>query len=219
MKKLTLTYSLALCFSFLFSSFAFGTSKVVWDYEKEVKKVERDFRSDKIDRKSHAALNFLIVRAILELRFQGHSEEADQLRDEWKNQNTKFFAKGFGTLDLGDWEAMNEWLVEVHDNLSDKLSEKIMKLTRLNDIKTFNYGIPVVFSPEDPRWDVDEYRLHFVPFTGAVSYWATWGACSMGTTGILAMIGCPVAGTLAEKVTVKYVAPKLSDRAYERGQE
>lgn len=65
----------------------------------------------------------------------------------------------------------------------------------------------------DP-YATDQYLHH--GFAGVVTYWLVWGACEFATSGTGWFLICTPAGTLAEVMIEKKVAPKASDRLWDR---
>ena len=74
----------------------------------------------------------------------------------------------------------------------------------------------MAFDPRNSDWDKAEYAKHFVPLSGVTTYWSVQTACSIGTSGIGMLLVCQVASLAAEKVMVKKIAPKISDKIYDR---
>jgi hypothetical protein len=119
---------------------------------------------------------------------------------------------------IGDHEPISEYIDEMYVRLETALGKDLMRLTRLTDIKTVNYTAPVVFQPRGTRtdkWDIDEYRLHFVPFSGVVAYWSVFVVCAETTqgVGVVTFVCAAVAEKSREKIE-KNVAPQVSDVVY-----
>jgi len=176
--------------------------------------------------KTDQALSRLVKFAVFQLRRNGYDEDADELQNEY-SVYYEFAVRNFYLnvvpVDLGDHEPLSQWLADWYDKLEARLGPFIMELTHLDDIKVFNYAIPVVFHPtgwHGDSWDIDEYRLHFVPLSGVVAYWTSWGVC-VGATWGMGMITfiCTPVGMICEHLVVKYVAPPISDRVYCRFNE
>jgi hypothetical protein len=118
---------------------------------------------------------------------------------------------------LGDHRPLSEWLQRLHDELEAILGPTLMAALHFDDIKTFNHGTPVVFGMRKflgVEIDEAEYGLHWVPWCGVVSYWGVWAACQAATWGGGWFVVCTPAGMIAERVTVKWVAPPLTDDAW-----
>ncbi len=155
-------------------------------------------------------LDSLIARGVAELEAEGHKSEAQFWADSWEGQIFSF--------DLGDHEPLVQWLSDYYLVLESKLGEKIMRLAGLEDIKIFNHGIPVTFHPNGWRgddWDIEEYRLHFVPVAAAVTYWMAYSACSV-TAPPLVGHACGLMSRAPRWGMKKFIAPKLSDRVYRK---
>jgi hypothetical protein len=176
--------------------------------------------------RTDAALNRIVRYASVVLKRRGNIVMSKRIVFEYQ----KFYQfavtdyyMGIQRTDLGDHPPLWQWLADWYDKIEDKLGERLMKILRLYDLKVLNYAIPVVFQPRGDRrtsplmaWGRDEYRLHFVPYGGVVAYWTAWGVCVGATwgAGIIAFICGPV-GWGAEWVTVKYIAPPVSDFVYD----
>ena len=118
----------------------------------------------------------------------------------------------------GDHRPLSQWLAKTYDKLEGLLGKRIMHWTRYDDLKVFNYSIPVVFNPNgDPvthdQWDMTEYGKHFVPFSGAVSYWSSLATCNAMTVGWVGYL-CGSAAEAPRYVVEKWVAPRVSKRVY-----
>ena len=156
------------------------------------------------------------------LERKGYKAEADQIRTQYQERYSRGiynYYMGIVPADLGDHAPLSEWLVTVYNKLESILGPTVMRITHLEDIKVFNYAIPVVFHPKGyngDSWDMTEYRNHFVPFGGAVSYWVTWGICVGATWGTGAVFICAPIGEISKYIVIKKVAPPLSDWVYKK---
>lgn len=160
----------------------------------------------------------IINHAAIVLKSTGHEKEAVDLLLEYKEyafivERTYFIPK-----DLGDHKPLTPWLDEVYVRLENILGPELMKVTRLTDIKIINYAVPVVFQPRgtsEDKWDINEYRLHFVPLAGASAYWAVWGTCVGVTNGVGAVTFiCMKVGEESRAKIETEVAPTVSDVVY-----
>jgi hypothetical protein len=161
------------------------------------------------------AIEVLLTSAIDRLQKEGHSDLAHQVAAEWA-QVASLNAAQFGTLDLGDHEPLNRWLARTYDKIESKLGKRIMHLLRYDDLKVFNFGIPVVFNPNGKggnTWNMTEYGKHFVPFSGAVTYWTVNGACRVVASGLWSY-ACGMVSEGPRYAVEKWVAPLISNRVY-----
>jgi hypothetical protein len=146
---------------------------------------------------------------------------ADELLNQWTDASTHFeeqIATRVSTRDLGDHPPLFPWLAAYITKLTTKYSI-LGDLQIIKDITIMNYAIPVVFTPhgswESPTVDNRiEYRLHFIPFSDIVTYYASYYGCKLA----LAHYGlsdlkkiCPKAANKLEWVNGRYIAPHVSD--------
>jgi hypothetical protein len=119
---------------------------------------------------------------------------------------------------VGDHAPMSEYINELYAKLEASLGTDLMRLTRLTDIKTVNYTAPVTFQPrgvKNDKWSMEEYQLHFVPFSGVVAYWSVFTACAGITNGVgVVTFVCVVAGEESRTKIEKEIAPSMSDIVY-----
>lgn len=173
---------------------------------------------------SDTALGRMVNLASWHLKRAGENKASKLIVDEYRANFDGYFASKITAKGIGDHAPLSQWLAKWYDKLEAKFGKRFMEITRLKDLKTFNYGIPVVFSPrgesrEEPLipWDRQDYVDHFVPFAGAVSYWAAWGACTAGTWGLgWVTFVCSYAGWAAEYVVMNEIAPGLGAKIWDR---
>lgn len=209
---------LSLC---VLASNANADTERVFDHKPTVLALEHDLQfASKVDlaKRTERAIDALLKVADSKLREEGRAEEANQLTREWAGFQG-YLATAVMLENLGDHNPLSQWLAEKYDMLLALLGPTVMEFLHLDDIKTFNYGITVVFHMkqigEDPI-DLAEYELHFDPFCGVLAYWGTWIACEIMTDGIGSFLICTPAGMLAEYVTFNYVAPRFAPSVFER---
>ena len=188
--------------------------------------VEKNERLENLARDTDLALEAIIRSAAGHLRAKGYASEAVRIHEEYEAsfKGSVLQMTRLSPMDIGDHRPLSIWLAAWYERLEDLLGPKVMEVSRLKDIKTFNFAIPVVFNPTgDPLfppvvpWGADEYRLHFVPFAGAVSYWLTTVSCSAASWGMgWVTYVCSYAGWGVEYVVMKRFAPRWSDRVYFR---
>lgn len=170
----------------------------------------RDVKRGDLPSLTNKALDSIILRGATELKAKGHSGEAEKMLSEWENQ----WRGNLLSRDLGDHAPLSQWLAEKYDMMEFILGKSVCHALRLDDIKTINYAIPVVFKCIDDV-DVAEYEKHFVPLMGVVSYWSTLIGCTIGTWGTGFMFCGPIAMGV-EYITETFVAPKLNPYAWEK---
>jgi len=165
------------------------------------------------------AAGMMVRRGAQLLASRGFRADAEKSVHDWNNLST-----GIGALDVGDFTPMSTWLANYYEVLAQRFGEGILKQLHLDDILMLNYAIPVVFHPRGnskhhEKYDIKEYRMHFVPFSGAITYWLSWGVCTYAAaqTGIKAIQGqCGNIASLLRKGMVMYPAPKLADWIYKQ---
>ncbi len=178
----------------------------------------------KIDRASENMVKF----ASFLLKQKGKPQIAAEIEAEYLDnyQNYTYLYAIGAVKDIGDHPPMWEWLDKLEKKLRAELGDFIMQASRLDDLRVFNYAIPIVLQPAgDERFDPPvlisklDYKQHFVPFAGALSYWVTWGVCVGATYGAGMLFLCTPAGLIAERVMENRIAPDLSDRIWERANQ
>jgi|GEM_PF-4900709 len=178
---------------------------------------EVDLASGKLKQKTHKATAAIIRLAAYKLKRVGKKAEANQLLKEWKAQEVYFLGRG-----IGDHKALSKWLSDKYDMLEFTLGKEICYSLRLSDLKTINYGIPVVLSCVD-NVDLEEYGNHFIyddeyrlrglgPVAG---YWTSFFACVGGTWGSGFLFCAPIASGV-EYLAKNYVCPKLNEPLWNR---
>lgn len=203
--------------------------------------VARDLEDGKALERAESTFDAMFYKAAVELRKKDRADLAERLLAEWDGTGRALLTEA-GLTDVGDHSPFSIWVATWYAKLESVLGVRIMELTHLRDIWVINYTLPVVFRPSaDSRWclehlDADqddcqsEYRRHFAGttwqrqpdphaddiqhhgFAGVVTYWAVWAGCQ-AAGGSLA---CGLAGTGAEFLMERYVAPRLSDRIFLR---
>jgi hypothetical protein len=164
-----------------------------------------------------ASVDAMVRLGLSELRAKGFDSEANSLEIQYVLTYAGFLSNPFRYSQIGDHAPWSEWLVGFYKILVSKLGQTLVNLLHLDDLNIFNYAVTVVFDPTNKAWDIDEYRAHYVPLAGVVSYWITYATCTAATwsAGAVFLVCTPV-GMAAERVTVKRIAPRMSDRVYRR---
>jgi len=201
-----------------------GTAQAgVFNHRPSLRATERALSSEdpvKIAAEANRAVGAIVRAATRALRMHGHGDLARQLNAEWSGEWDGYLTRQVAMHELtgiGDHEPLSQWLADWYEVLELALGETLCAFLHLDDIKTFNYTVPVVFhfdSVDGDGIDMAEYKLHWVPFAGIVAYWSTWLACEIVTYGAGWFLVCTPAGMLAEYATVKWIAPPLTDEAW-----
>ena len=176
---------------------------------------------------THDSLEHAIQELIEYLVQHDGSAMAEELQTQWKTSETIFFtANLIGRFDdLGDHAPLFAWLEDFFNKMSDKYGTIILSLPVVQNIRTLNFAIPVVFSPKG-SWQVVnadnriEYRKHFIPFANIVTYYATLYGCDYAVkkNGMdqLKQL-CSKAADKLEFLMGRYVAPVVSDWIFKAG--
>jgi hypothetical protein len=195
---------------------------------KEVVLDVKNSLSDRVEtaKKVDKSLQNMVRLAAFTLRKKGYYEEAKRIEQEYGQYYSHYtFNHAIGLVqDIGDHPPMWEWLDKLEKDLRALLGDFVMQVTRLEDLKVFNYSIPIVLHPDgDIRTEPPtlitklDYKQHFVPFAGALGYWTAWGVCTGATWGLGAVVFiCSPIGMVAERVVETKIAPDLSDKIWER---
>lgn len=154
----------------------------------------------------------------------GDNQNSKRILAEYKKDFEGYFSKNVAAKAIGDHAPMSEWLAKWTRRLEQTFGPRFMEMSRLKDLKTFNYAIPVVFNPQGEirstpivPWERGDYVDHFVPFAGAVAYWVAWGSCTAGAWGLgWVTFLCSWAGWAAEYVVMTEVAPGLGGKIWDR---
>lgn len=183
------------------------------EVEAEFKQVVADFEDLRVAGRTERALDALLVHAVQLLAEKGKAAEAEEISHGWMNMRGRLALAELGALDLGDHDPLNQWLAKTYAKLEGWLGTEILEFFRLDDIKILDYGIPVVFSPS--RWDAKEYKLHFVPFSAAVTYWSSRLTCTLATTGVVSWF-CGTIAEIPRWAVKRWVGPWLSDKVHSK---
>ncbi|MBU6375721.1 MAG: hypothetical protein KGQ59_06985 [Bdellovibrionales bacterium] len=197
----------------LFSGLAAHAAE--YDPKEDVAEITRQLNDSRFEEKLQVAISGLIATAVERLEQEGHQDLADEISGEWVQVAATNFS-AFGLLDLGDHQPLNQWLARTYSKIESKLGPTICKVLGLYDLKILNYAIPVVFRPNGgggDSWDKEEYRKHFVPFSGVVTYWSVNVSCRVWAVGLWVR-GCGIAAAISRFSMEKWIAPYVSDRVY-----
>ncbi len=142
---------------------------------------------------------------------------ASELEEIWAQDEVAFYSLGW--RDLGDHSPLIPKIEEFLKTMADKYGTVIYSLPVVDDIRTLNFAIPVVFHPKG-AWqtkDVDnriEYRKHFIPFANIVTFYGSLLACNYYAQKSGQPEMKKVCQPAAEKLKFamgRYVAPQMSD--------
>lgn len=209
-----------------------GLAAANFNRDSELRAMRSDYQSEnrvRLAYRTEAAIEGWVHTAVRELHRHGDDAQALALLDSWEGDNPW---KGYlpaliqaHTLGLIDTREVPELLNPLSQVIADWYHDVLQALgptlthtLRLDDIQVINFSIPVVFFMPDVLGDVPmdlpTYTLYWTPFCGVVSYWSVWAVCEAATYGTGYVLVCMPAGMLAERVTVRYIAPPLADNAY-----
>ena len=173
---------------------------------KKVRQFEEDIKRGKLRERTNFALNAMVRFAVYKLKTKGQKQLADQMLNEWQSRFDGMILRV--GRDLGDHEPLSQWLAEKYMILEFIFGSAFMEATRLSDIKTLNYALPVVFRCVD-NVDEPEFGRHFIPFSGVVIYWGTFFACVGGTWGTGFLYCSPISWG-CEYLTENFLAPRIN---------
>lgn len=183
-------------------------------------------RHDRVElaTKADASLSGMMKFAALALNERGFPNEAAQITQEWKAY------AGYLPLIVRMAEAKGDYsdVPELYQPLSLKLAQwyhliaaalgpELTERLHLDDIQVINFGTPAVLRlaiVDDANPDAETYALYWNPWCGVLAYWGSWAACEAATYGSGWFVICTPIATVTEKITVNYVAPRFSDRAW-----
>lgn len=207
-------------------------------------RVEYAFRIGAGDAQVQDALAGLIASAARILRDMNRPNTAAQVENEWADRREGFFKSGL-LEDVGDHTALSEYLTALYVLLEIEMGDAKLHSLHLDDLMTFNYGIPVVFHPQSGyKWCLDtiasnpddtcraEYSRHFAGTAWrifpdpnakfvhdglfpAVVYWVGFGACEAFTSGGTWTYICSPAAAISEEFAERFIAPFLSNDLYD----
>lgn len=189
----------------------------------EARYVKADLREQAI--RTDFAVKVMIKLACVKLHELGKDQVCDDIQGEYDARFDGFLLRQVELEDLGDHEPLSLWLAVVYGILEQELGTLVMQALHLDDLNIINFGVPVTFNPKaSEQWCVettdkpckDEYGLHAVPLMGVTAYWASYAGCVGATWGAGLIMICTPVGMAAEYLTVKWVAPKVSARIYDR---
>lgn len=213
-----------MCFVFFFCFLNVSHSRVIFHLPKSISVSVRaanqslyDIEDDKFNEVVQKSLNALIKTSITKLRKSGFKQEADQFEYEWRTDFSNALIDTSADV-IGDHQPLSLWLVGFYDKLQKRLGFTVCHFLRLDDIKVFNYGVPVMIHPDGYQgevWDIVEYRNHFVPVSGAIVYWTSDEACTAATAGIASLL-CGEVGEVLRAATEKFISPTLSNYVYKK---
>lgn len=176
--------------------------------KRQIRAFKRDLEDGKLRNRTDDALNSLISFASYKLKQKGHRADAIKLQREWTTKwKGELLRIGRAPGDHSH-KPLSLWLQQKTDMLTLILGIEVMKATRLWDLVVINDSIPIVFSCEDNVGE-DEFGTYFVPFTGVIIYWVSWGTCT-GLTWGTGFFFCGPIAMGCEFLDTQFLAPKLN---------
>ena len=168
---------------------------------------------------THEGFANAIETAVQDLRDRSDDQMADELQAQWEKSDFMgaLFASQFN--DLGDHAPLFAWLDGFFNKMAAKYGTIIFNLPYVQDLRTLNFAIPVVFAPKSKAWQTEgvdariEYRKHFIPFANIVTYYVTLYGCKYiaKKNGIDGKQICGKAADKLKQVMGRYIAPPVSD--------
>lgn len=191
-----------------------------FNHRPAVASMRRDFESGDpvaVAKRTDKAIGALVRAAARAAEDRGAPQLAARWVFEYEQTFSHFLELSVMQEGVGDHKPLSEFLELLYLELESVLGPKLMELFHFDDIRIFNFTIPVVFAMKDHLGEVidePEYALHWTPFCGVVAYWSVWLSCEIATYGSGWFLICTPAGMIGEKVTVKWIAPPLADNAW-----
>ena len=184
--------------------------------KKKTDQFERDIKAGHLAYDTDRALNALIRLGWYKLSRVGQKEAANKMLREWEGQWQGEVSRLWLTRGIGDHRPLSQWLAEKYTMMEFLLGKDVCHALRLDDIKTINFGIPVVISCVD-NVDEVEYGRHFIAdevngYRGlgpVVAFWVTEFAC-VGFTWGTGFLYCGPIAMGVEYLTKQFVAPRLN---------
>jgi len=164
----------------------------------------------------------VIEEFALDLESRNDLQGSEELRSIWTEsaKSLPFLGHMLSQKDLGDHSPAFPALEDFLTRMTDRYGAIILSLPYVQDLRTLNFAVAVVFRPMGTGWTVEgvdariEYRKHFIPFANLVTYYASFYGCKT----IATRQGIPQAARLCRKAAEKlrfamgrYIAPVISD--------
>lgn len=169
---------------------------------------QKEIESGQLRAKTDHALDSIIKLAVYKLRRTHHKKEADKLLHDWLDHWQGYLLR----RDIGDHKPLSMWLANQYAMLEMILGREVCHALRLDDLKIINFCIPVVFACVDKVGEA-EYKVHFVPLMGTVSFWTTEITCVGGTWGT-GFLWCSPIAMGVELLTKTVIAPNLNEMSW-----
>lgn len=180
----------------------------------ESDRLEEVFLTGKFADDTTKGLDTLFQEATDQLRKKGYNNEADQISSDWAYRYRDFLLQPNTLKDIGDHQPI-QWLYDTWKQLDTLLGHTFMVMSHLDDLYEFAYTIPVVFRCED-NVDAVEYSKHFTVFSGAVAYWVSMATCAAALFGSPYALICSPVGDVCEWIVKNRIAPRISNRVWEK---
>ena len=182
-----------------------------YDYRPDAKRITLSIDQGGLIEETQGAMDSLVAQGVAALRAQGQNQQADRIAREWKLHLHTWMQGGW---DLGDHDPLLPWLRKTYLDMEKYLGAGLMAALYLTDIHILNHAIPIVFNPRGRDWDRAEYRKHFVPMAGVITYWGTFLGCRFATDWAFLQSICRPAANAAKWWMTSYAGASLSDRVY-----
>jgi hypothetical protein len=200
--------------------------------EKKVQKLVEQIEDGELGDLTDRAISRLIKYAAGQMYRKGFKKQAKQIVKEYNKSYDGYVArlsKKSIFTNIGDHKPLFDWLAITYEQIEHALGFAQCEKLHLTDLKTLNYGLPVVFRPcdfdmgeiTDPR--ITEYRRHFSGkcdgelyhgVAPVVTYWTTELICGTASWGAGSFLACLPIAEGAEYIMQKYFAEKLSDSVF-----
>jgi len=186
-----------------------------------LKKIEPQVNElEKLSVLSNTAIRAMVKIGTRNLRRKGFTKTARRIERQWRRLDGTIIQIARHERNIGDFEPLSEWLDTTYETFEQVLGLEVCGILRLTDIKTFNYGLRVVFRP--CVYGEEEFSKHFIAderYKGVApvaSYWAVVLGCSIGTYSIGYFFICSPIGIVVEAAVKNKVAPWAAPKIYEK---
>ncbi len=114
---------------------------------------------------------------------------------------------------------MSTWLRDWYHTIKDLLGERVTTTLHLDDLQVINEGTPVILrfkSMGDTVPTASVFEQYWNPWTSCIAFWLTYIGCEAACWGMDIALLCSPIAMIAEETVYRYIAPRWSDKFYER---
>lgn len=203
----------------------------VYDHKPEVHRIDTDLQNPdrlRLAQRADLAIGGIVGRIAGALDDHGYGADASAIRQEWAGKFQGYLPtiirQGYlegRAQDVPElYTPMSLWLRDWYHRTLDLLGPTVCQALHIDDIQILNEGTPVVLriqsviGPVVPSSQV--YEAYFDQWCGVVAYWSVFVGCEAVFWGSDITLICTPAAMIAERVVLKRIAPRWSDRVWAR---